>query len=188
MKSGTAADVAKTSNIPEWERRIYHGAQDETIGRSLDFDISVLPPKHTAVAGQAYATTTESHDQEEELSSVMLVHYKATIPEISPSSGTFTTSLSGRIQSLIDAQGVTHIWLAGTGELFRHQGHMTNCLRALEQDVKQWRMEGSGSGIITVHSFPNRSPAMIQFRLANEFKEGEPVLADPGKVLYWKEI
>lgn len=122
----------------------------------------------------------------------MLVNYKATIPEVGPAPGSSTTSLSGRIQSLIDTQGVTqgvtHIWLGGTGESFRHQGHMTTCLRALEKDTKQWRMEGRGSGIVTVHNFPARSPAMIQFLLANNFKGGDPVLADPGKVLYWKEL
>lgn len=187
MKSGTAADVAKTCNVPEWERRIYHGAQDETIGRALDFDISDLPPKHSSIAGQAYATTTEIQDKEE-LSSFVLVHHKATIPEIGPAPGSSTTNLSGRIQSLINAQGVTHIWLGGTGESFRHQGHMKTCFRALEQDTKQWRMEGRGSGIITAHSFPARSPAMIQFLLANNFKGGYPVLADPGKLLYWKEL
>ncbi|KAG0018676.1 hypothetical protein BGZ82_000373 [Podila clonocystis] len=49
-------------------------------------------------------------------------------------------------------------------------------------------MEGSGYEIITVHSFPNRSPAIIQFLLDIEFKGGDPVLADTGKVLYWKEM
>ncbi|KAG0248476.1 hypothetical protein BG011_010227 [Mortierella polycephala] len=194
MGLGGSVDVSKTCNRSEWHRRIYAGTTNSPMSDEDEYvDIMSLPPKPLSQAGLIYATTHKANeagqDSKEAFSSFLFAHHKSYIAKTVPSSTGASTELSPEAQARIADRGVTHIWLCGSDPELRRHRLMSSCLSQLEKDVLQWKIDGQGSGVMTVHTIPGAFPGMVQFLIKNGFKGGDKVMGgDSEKVLYWKEL
>ncbi|KAF9946378.1 hypothetical protein BGZ70_003256 [Mortierella alpina] len=191
MGMGDSVDVSKTCNMSEWHRRIYAGATRTSPAEDDYVDVLTLPPKAVSQAGLVYATTHTPSDQHKEIfTSFLFAHHKPSIAKTIPSSnGQPGQELSPEAQVLVASNGVTHIWLCGSDPEQRRHRLMSRCLDQLEKDVLEWKSNGQGSGVMTVHTIPQAFPGMVQFLLKNGFKGGDAVVGgESGKVLYWKEL
>ncbi|GJJ71344.1 hypothetical protein EMPS_03694 [Entomortierella parvispora] len=189
-----SVDVAKTCNMSEWRRRLYRGAA--TAGEEDD-DIMDLPPKPVSRSGQIYATTSaEETSGKESFNAFLFVHHRPSLAKTIPSTGASgnstsasPASLSPEAQDLVALKGATHIWLCGSDPEQRRHHLMSKCLDRVEQDVRDWKASGEGSGVLCVHTIPQAFPAMIQFLIKNGFQGGERIIGgENGKVLYWKQV
>ncbi|KAF9176388.1 hypothetical protein BGZ50_000837 [Haplosporangium sp. Z 11] len=194
MGMGNSVDVSKTCNMSEWHRRLYAGTTNSPVSDEDEYvDIMSLPPKPLPQAGLIYATTHKTNEAEQDskeiFSSFLFAHHKSHVVKTVPSSTGTSTELSPEVQARIAAMGVTHIWLCGSDPELRRHRLMSSCLSQLEKDVLQWKNDGQGSGVMTVHTIPEAFPSMVQFLIKNGFKGGDKVIGgDSGKVLYWKEL
>ncbi|KAK3833785.1 MAG: hypothetical protein JOS17DRAFT_789156 [Linnemannia elongata] len=191
---GDSVDVSKTCNMSEWYRRLYQGAVETPQSDSDSYvDVLTLSPKPVSEAGIIYATTTRPADQDsakEAFSAFLFATHKSRIAKTIPSTNNGETHrLSSETEALVAAKGVTHIWLCGSDPEHRRHRLMSQCLAQLEKDVLEWKANGQGSGVLTVHTIPKVFPGMVQFLTKNGFVGGDQVIGgESDKVLYWKVL
>ncbi|KAF9079989.1 hypothetical protein BGX23_002854 [Mortierella sp. AD031] len=194
MGMGDSVDVSKTCNMSEWHRRLYTGAIEASHPDSEPYvDVLSLPPKPVSEAGIIYATTTRPIDQDsskEAFSAFLFAIHKSSIAKTVPSTANGEThQLPLEVEALVSSKGATHIWLCGSEPDQRRHRLMSQCLGQLEQDVREWKANGQGSGVLTVHTIPRAFPGMVQFLTKNGFVGGDKVIGGDGdKVLYWKVL
>ncbi|KAF9903544.1 hypothetical protein EC991_003749 [Linnemannia zychae] len=191
MGMGDSVDVSKTCNMSEWQRRLYAGAAGSIISDSDSYvDVLTLPPKPISEAGIIYATTRPADDSKEAFSSFLFATHKSSVAKtIAPTNSGQTQQLPAEAGALVSAKGVTHIWLCGSDPEQRRHRLMSQCLSKLEENVLEWKANGQGSGVVTVHTIPKAFPGMVQFLIKNGFVGGDKVLGgESDKVLYWKVL
>ncbi|KAK3842342.1 MAG: hypothetical protein J3R72DRAFT_443493 [Linnemannia gamsii] len=191
MGMGDSVDVSKTCNMSEWHRRLYTGAAGSTLADSDPYvDVLSLTPKPVAEAGIIYATTRPTDNGKEVFSSFLFAIHKSSIAKTTASTNNGETQqLPTEAEALVSAKGATHIWLCGSDPEQRRHRLMSQCLAQLEQDVLEWKANGQGSGVLTVHTIPKAFPGMVQFLTKNGFVGGDKVFGGDGdKVLYWKVL
>ncbi|KAF9148694.1 hypothetical protein BG015_009557 [Linnemannia schmuckeri] len=194
MGMGDSVNVSKTCNMSEWHRRLYQGAVETSQSDNDPYvDVLTLPPKLASEAGVIYATTSCPADQDggkEAFSSFLFAIHKPSIAKTIPSTNNGEThKLPSEAEVLVSVKGATHIWLCGSDPEQRRHRLMSQCLAQLEQDVLEWKSNGQGSGVLTVHTIPRAFPGMVQFLKKNGFIGGDKVIGgDNDKVLYWKAL
>ncbi|KAG0312408.1 hypothetical protein BGZ97_011209 [Linnemannia gamsii] len=194
MGMGDSVDVSKTCNMSEWHRRLYEGVVGTPQSDSNPYvNVLTLPPKPVSESGVIYATTTRLAGQDggkEAFSSFLFAIHKPSFAKTIP------TAINGdahrlplEAEALVAAKGATHIWLCGSDPEHRRHRLMSRCLAQLEQDVLEWKANGQGSGVLTVHTIPKAFPGMVHFLTKNGFVGGDKVIGGDGdKVLYWKVL
>ncbi|KAH7045577.1 hypothetical protein BKA57DRAFT_467196 [Linnemannia elongata] len=194
MGMGDSVDVSKTCNMSEWHRRLYEGAVETPQSDSdIYVDVLTLPPKPVSKAGIIYATTTRPADQDgakEAFSAFLFAIHKSSVAKTIPSTNNGETHrLPFEAEALVAEKGATHIWLCGSDPEQRRHRLMSQCLAQLERDVLEWKANGQGSGVLTVHTIPKAFPGMVQFLTKNGFVGGDKVIGgESDKVLYWKVL
>lgn len=194
MGMGDSVDVSKTCNMSEWYRRLYQGAIETPQSDSDPYvDVLTLPPKPVSESGIIYATTTRPVGQDgskEAFSSFLFATHKPHFAKTIPTTNNGDThKMPSEAETLVASKGVTHIWLCGSDPEQRRHRLMSQCLAQLEQDVIEWKANGQGSGVLTVHTIPKAFPGMVQFLTKNGFVGGDKVIGgDSDKVLYWKAL
>ncbi|KAF9142337.1 hypothetical protein BGX30_002851 [Mortierella sp. GBA39] len=194
MGMGDSVDISKTCNMSEWHRRLYQGAVETPQSDSDPYvDVLTLSPKPVSEAGIIYATTTRPADKDsakEAFSAFLFATHKSSIAKTIPSTNSGEThKLPLEAEALVAAKGATHIWLCGSDPEQRRHRLMSQCLAQLEQDVLEWKANGQGSGVLTVHTIPRAFPGMVQFLTKNGFVGGDKVVGgESDKVLYWKVL
>ncbi|KAF9135016.1 hypothetical protein BGW39_005108 [Mortierella sp. 14UC] len=191
MGMGDSVDVSKTCNMSEWHRRLYTGAAGSILADSDPYvDVLTLPSKPVSEAGIIYATTRPADNSKETFSSFLFAIHKPSIAKTTaPTNNGRTHQLPAEAEALVSTKGATHIWLCGSDPEQRRHRLMSQCLAQLERDVLEWKANGQGSGVLTVHTIPKAFPGMVQFLTMNGFTGGDKVLGGDGdKVLFWKVL
>jgi len=193
MGMGDSVDVSKTCNMSEWHRRLYTAVEGKPQSDSDPYiDVLTLPPKPVSEAGIIYATTRQldQDSSKEAFSSFLFAIHKPSIAKTIPSTNNGQMQkLPLEAEALVSTKGATHIWLCGSDPEQRRHRLMSQCLNQLEQDVLEWKTNGQGSGVLTVHTIPRAFPGMVQFLTKNGFVGGDKIVGgESDKVLYWKVL